>query len=169
MTEEFDKILDKALQLRKLKIKDEEIIERFPAKYHAQLLENLKLASKLESLKEIVTPTKDSFERMLFALPEKDVTNFQPVRYDFSMWKYVVAVVVIALGMGFIFLKHNQVNPGNQTTQLTKEVPNQPVTEKNAEATFQQTDQAIEQVTIQMDQDLKTLDSTGGEDDLTNI
>ena len=129
------------------------------------------LIEKLKSLGEGIVPSKESFKRLLSSLPDEGVTKYDTPRYTFSMWRYVFAAVVVVIVGGFAFFKHGQVNPANQTAQVAQNqgVPTQSVTADNADATLQQTDQAIQSATDQMDQDLKALDQTSSGNDLNNI
>lgn len=125
--------------------------------------EELEIINKLRDFKEGISPSKGSFERMLSSLQgdiDKDiVTNYDKYRYTFSMWKYALVTLVIALIGGLTFLKHGQ---GNQTSQT--------VTANNADSTLQETDSAISQASDQADQELNELDqTTSSEDDLNNI
>lgn len=138
--------------------------------------EELKLINKLKIVKRGIIPSKTSFEKMLSSLSNDTdnnlVTNKDNYRYTFSMWKYVLAVLVIALIGGFAFLKSGQINPSSQTPQVAQnqEVPNQPVTASNADSALQQTDSAISQTSDQADQELNKLDQTSSsEDDLNNL
>lgn len=133
-----------------------------------------KLIGRLKSLGEEIHPPKESLERLLSSLPEDDVTKNELPRYNFSMWRYTFVAVVVVLVAGFAFLKHRQlssINPANQSAQVAQnqQVPTQAVTADNADSSLQQTDQAIQSASDQMDQDLKALDQTGSEDDLNNI
>lgn len=130
------------------------------------------LIRKLQEFGEDVKPAKGSFEKMLTSLSKEAVTIYEFPRYSFSMWKYALVALVIVLIGGFAYLKHGQINPSNQTSQVTQdqEVPNQALTTDNTDATLQQTDQAIQSNMSQADQDLSTFDqANSSEEDVNNI
>lgn len=133
--------------------------------------EELILIKKLKSFSEGIIPSRDSFEQMLASLPGDPVTNYDSPRYMFSMWKFAVASFAIVLLIGFALLKHGQINPANQLSQVAQNqaVP-QTVTADNEDAALQQTDSAISQTTDQMDQELNSLDqNSSNEDDINSL
>lgn len=127
---------------------------------------SLDLIKLLQSLKEKILPSQAAYRQMLSSVPTKVVTNFNLPRYTFDMWKYV-AVALVLIVAGLVVFKSQSLTTHKTTVGSQAEVPNQPVTESNADAALQQTDQAILQSTDQADQDLN--ENSSDEGDLENI
>lgn len=129
--------------------------------------DELKIIRLLKDTGEILTPSKHSLDKLLQNIDYEDVTKEDYPRYNYSMWKFAVPIFLVALLLvGFFVFKNiskNGIQPSSQTANSQSEIP-QAVTAQNTDEALSQTDVALNQSMDQLDKDLKDIDATNNQE-----
>lgn len=157
----FEKILDKALALKKGSASIEDITNQFP-EFKKELIEILPLIDLFEVGKNRFKPKEAHLTKILEMLPKsKTVTNPNINRYNYQMgWKMIAPIGLILSLIAIIFyakmsnnLPSSNIEP---TQQMSRELP-ETVTDQNVEKTLDQVDSVVADDLDKIDQDLAEL------------